>query len=133
VAVLLAAQLLIRTTDQFFYINYLSVCQAVTPDRLQGRVNASLRVFTAGTVPLGAFLGGVLGEAIGLRALGVVAAVGVVLAALWVALSPVRSLRTLPEAQPGPEDGPPAGPVTGLAPVAPTAAPAARLPAAGGS
>lgn len=96
VAVLLAAQALIRTTDQLFYINYLSVLQAVTPDRLQGRVNASVRVFTAGTVPLGALLSGVLGEVVGLRAVGVVAAVGVGLAFLWVALSPVRTLRTLP-------------------------------------
>ena len=96
VAVLIAAQALIRTTDQLFYINYLSVCQALTPDRLQGRVNASIRVFTAGTIPLGAFVGGLLGEAIGLRAVGLVAAAGVFLAFLWVALSPVRSLRTLP-------------------------------------
>ena len=96
VAVLIAAQTLIRTTDQLFYINYLSVCQALTPDRLQGRVNASIRVFTAGTVPLGAFVGGLLGEAIGLRAVGVIAAAGVFLAFLWVALSPVRSIRSLP-------------------------------------
>ena len=96
VAVLIAAQGLIRTTDQLFYINYLSVCQALTPDRLQGRVNASIRVFTAGTIPLGAFAGGLLGEAIGLRAVGVLAALGVFLAFLWVALSPVRSLRVLP-------------------------------------
>jgi MFS family permease len=96
VAVLIAAQALIRTTDQLFYINYLSVCQALTPDRLQGRVNASIRVFTAGTIPLGALVGGLLGETIGLRAVGVVAAAGVFLAFLWVALSSVRSLRVLP-------------------------------------
>jgi hypothetical protein len=96
VAVLIAAQGLVRTSDQLFYINYLSVCQSLTPDRLQGRVNASIRVFTAGTVPLCAFAGGLLGEAIGLRAVGVVAAVGVFLVFLWVALSAVRSLRVLP-------------------------------------
>jgi MFS family permease len=103
VAVLLAAQTLIRTSDQLFYINYLSVLQAVTPDRLQGRVNASVRVFTAGTVPLGALLGGALGDTVGLRAVGVVAAAGVGVACLWLALSPVRELRSVPE---GPEAEP---------------------------
>jgi MFS family permease len=97
VAVLLIAQTLIRTTDQLFYINYLSVLQRATPDRLQGRVNASVRVFTAGTVPLGALLGGALGEAIGLRAVGVVAAAGVGIAFLLVACSPARRLRSVSE------------------------------------
>jgi MFS family permease len=112
VAVLIAAQGLIRTTDQLFYINYLSVCQALTPDRLQGRVNASIRVFSAGTIPLGAFVGGLLGEAFGLRAVGFVAAAGVLLAFLWVALSPVRSMRTLPteSLDPTPVTSPPPEP-----------------------
>jgi predicted MFS family arabinose efflux permease len=128
VAVLIAAQGLIRTTDQLFYINYLSVCQALTPDRLQGRVNASIRVFTAGTIPLGAFVGGLLGEAIGLRAVGVIAAVGVFVAFLWVALSSVPSLRALPteslDTVPGP---PPAAPPSPEGPS--QAAPETRQPA----
>jgi predicted MFS family arabinose efflux permease len=97
VAVLVVAQGLIRSTDQLFGINYTSVCQALTPDRLQGRVNASIRVFTAGTIPAGAFVGGLLGEAFGLRATGLVAACGVLLAFLWVAFSPVRGLLSLPQ------------------------------------
>ena len=87
---------LVRITDQLYAINYTSVLQARTPDRLRGRVNAAVRVLTAGTAPLGAVLGGALGEAIGLRATAVVAGLGVLLAFLWVALSPVRSLRSLP-------------------------------------
>jgi predicted MFS family arabinose efflux permease len=100
-AVLILGQGLVRLTDQLYGINFTSVLQARTPDRLRGRVGAAVRVFTAGTAPLGALLGGVLGEAVGLRATAVVAGLGVLLAFLWVALSPVRSLRTLPtEAEP---------------------------------
>ena len=50
--------------------------------------------------PLGAVLGGALGEAIGLQATAAVAGLGVLLAFLWVALSPARSLRSLPEPAP---------------------------------
>ncbi|HYN16749.1 MAG TPA: MFS transporter, partial [Actinomycetes bacterium] len=44
------------------------------PDRLLGRMNASYRLVGWGTMPLGALLGGVLAEALGLRAAFAVAA-----------------------------------------------------------
>jgi predicted MFS family arabinose efflux permease len=94
-AVLVAGHGLVRLTEQFYAINYTSAIQARTPDRLQGRVSAAVRVLTAGAAPVGALLGGLLAEAIGLRATAVVAGLGVVAATLWIALSPVRSLRTL--------------------------------------
>ena len=97
-AVLLVGQFLVRFTDQLFAINYTSACQTLPPDRLRGRVNASVRVLTAGAAPVGALLGGLVAGAIGLRALAVVAGLGVVVAFLWLALSPVRSLRKLSDA-----------------------------------
>jgi MFS family permease len=112
-AVLVLAEALLRSTDQFFWINYMSVCQALTPDRLRGRVNASVRVFSAGTVPLAALLGGALGELLGLRLTAAVAGLGVLVAFAWLALSPVRSLRALPDEsrRSGESEGtPPAGP-----------------------
>jgi Major Facilitator Superfamily len=69
-AILVLAEALLRSTDQFFWINYMSVCQALTPDRLRGRVNASVRVFSAGTVPLAALLGGALARPLAARAAG---------------------------------------------------------------
>ena len=51
-------------------MNFAALRQGLTPDRLRGRVHATVRVFTTGLVPLGAFAGGLLGEAIGLRAIG---------------------------------------------------------------
>lgn len=94
-AVLILAHVLVRSTDMIFYINYTSACQTLTPDTLQGRVNGTIYVLTAGTVPLGALIGGLLGEAMGLRATAVVAGLGVVIAFLCLALSPVRSIRRL--------------------------------------
>jgi MFS family permease len=46
----------------------VSLRQRITPDRLLGRVNAGYRLVGWGTMPLGAFLGGVVAEALGLRA-----------------------------------------------------------------
>jgi MFS family permease len=52
----------------------VSLRQRITPDRLLGRMNASYRLVGWGTMPLGALLGGVLAEVLGLRpAFGVAA------------------------------------------------------------
>jgi MFS family permease len=45
----------------------VSLRQRITPDRLLGRMNAAYRLVGWGTMPLGALLGGILAEALGLR------------------------------------------------------------------
>jgi MFS family permease len=52
----------------------VSLRQRITPDRLLGRMNASYRLVGWGSMPLGAALGGVLAEALGLRGAFLVAA-----------------------------------------------------------
>jgi hypothetical protein len=94
-AVLALGEVLVRASDWVFAVNFASLRQAQTPDRLQGRVNATIQVFTSGVVPVGAFAGGLLGKAIGFRATVLVGVAGVALAFLWVLLSPVRSLRSI--------------------------------------
>jgi len=79
-----------------YYVNAVSVRQAMTPDRLQGRVNATMRFIAGGALPIGALLGGALGGVIGLPLTLVVAELGMLLAFLWLLLSPVRALRVLP-------------------------------------
>jgi Na+/melibiose symporter-like transporter len=79
-----------------YEIDQVSLLQASTPDRLLGRMNASIRFIEWSTMLLGLLLGGVLGEAIGLRAALFIAVGGQLLAPLWLALSPVRALRTHP-------------------------------------
>jgi MFS family permease len=82
----------------------VSLRQAVTPDRLLGRMNASYRFLTYGAVPLGALLGGALGELLGLRAAVAVGAAGSLLTVPWVLLPPLPGLRRMPTrpAQPEP-------------------------------
>ena len=46
----------------------VSLRQRIVPDRLLGRVNASYRLLAWGTMPVGAALGGLVGETFGLRA-----------------------------------------------------------------
>ncbi|NUT53743.1 MAG: MFS transporter [Saccharothrix sp.] len=52
----------------------VSLRQHITPDRLLGRVNSAYRLVAWGAMPLGAALGGALGQAFGLRAVFVVMA-----------------------------------------------------------
>lgn len=79
-----------------YNINQISLRQAVTPQRLQGRMNATMRFLIWGTLPLGTLLGGALGDAIGLRPTLVIAGIGSVLACLPLVLSPIRTLREIP-------------------------------------
>lgn len=81
-----------------FNINQVSLRQTITPDRLLGRMNASVRFIIWGTIPLGGLLGGVLGELIGLRPTLFVGAAGELLAVLLLGLSRVRTLREMPTA-----------------------------------
>jgi len=85
-------------------INQFSLRQAVTPLRLQGRVNATMRTLIRGLVPLGALLGGLLAERIGLREVMIVSALGGPAAFLAIWFSPVRSL-LVPPARIGEGDG----------------------------
>lgn len=66
--------------------------QSVTPPAFLGRVTATSRLATGALLPLGALAGGILGEAIGLRA-GI--GIGLLLdgaAILWLVFSPIRRL-----------------------------------------
>jgi MFS family permease len=87
-------------------INQVSLRQAITPPRMQGRMNATMRFIVWGTIPLGAIVGGALGDLIGLHATIWVGAIGGLLAFLPVALSTVRRIVTMPEPA---DDEPPSG------------------------
>jgi MFS family permease len=82
-----------------YAINYLALRQAITPDRLLGRMTATMRFLTVASAPLGSLVGGALATAIGLRGtLLVVGALGLALAMVAVLWSPVRQHRVLPTA-----------------------------------
>ncbi|MBF8188386.1 MFS transporter [Nonomuraea sp. K274] len=81
-----------------YNVTQVSFRQSITPAPLLGRMNATIRFFVWGTLPLGGLLGGVLGEVIGIRNTLLVAACGGGLAVLWLLTSPLRTMRELPAA-----------------------------------
>jgi MFS family permease len=83
-----------------YNINQVSLRQAITPERMQGRMNATMRFIVWGTIPVGSILGGVLGGLIGLHETIWIGAIGGVFAFLPVFFSPVRRLRTIPAIDP---------------------------------
>lgn len=77
-------------------IHVVSLRQAIVPREMQGRMNASYRFFIYGGIPIGALLGGFLGDMIGRWATLTIGAVGL-LASLPPALfSSLPKLRSVP-------------------------------------
>nr|WP_275409200.1 MFS transporter [Streptomyces sp. SID12501] len=81
-------------------IHVVSLRQVITPDHLLGRVNAGCRFIAWGPLPLGALIGGYLGDVIGLRPTLYVTAFGFLFALLWVVFSPVARLKDFPAGPP---------------------------------
>jgi predicted MFS family arabinose efflux permease len=84
-----------------YNVNQVSLRQAITPERLQGRMNSVMRFIVWGVIPLGTLAGGAIASTTTLRTSVWVGAVGICLAAVPVLLSPVRSLRTVPDPDEG--------------------------------
>ncbi|MBA2363337.1 MAG: MFS transporter [Chloroflexia bacterium] len=85
-------------TGMAYEINKVSLIQAITPPRMLGRVNASMRVMQQLAMLLGLLVGGALGQWIGLRQTVFVGVLGMLLALPWLYFSPIRSLREHPPA-----------------------------------
>lgn len=78
-----------------YNISQVSYRQAITPNQMLGRMNATMRFMVWGTMPLGSLSGGLLGTVIGLRPTLMVAGVGGLLSVLWVLTAPVRKLESV--------------------------------------
>ena len=79
-----------------YNVAQVSLRQALCPDRLLGRMNASVRFLAWGAMPVGAVLGGALAEWVGVRDTLWVASAGMAVSVVWVLLSPLRSMRDVP-------------------------------------
>lgn len=80
-------------TVPIYNINQVSYRQALTDMRMQGRVNATIRTFVLGTLPIGSLVGGYLGSVVGVTQTIVIGTVLLGASALW--LLPFRE-RALP-------------------------------------
>ena len=83
-----------------YNITQISLRQAITPERLQGRMNAAMRWIVWGTIPIGTLAGGALGQLFSLRLALFVGAIAVMPTFLFVLFSPLRGMREMPPALP---------------------------------
>jgi len=96
VPILIGIQILTGFSIPVYNINQVSLRQAITPDRIQGRMNATMRTIVWGTIPVGSLIGGVLGSQFGIMPTLMIGGVVASLSAVWVAFGPVISLRKVP-------------------------------------
>lgn len=96
IPLLFASMFIGSFTNPIYNINQVSLRQAITPDRVQGRMNATVRTIIWGTIPIGAFIGGLIGTAYGLLAAIYVGIAISAMSGLWILSGPIR-LKVQPE------------------------------------
>ena len=95
---LIASFVLFGFSAVVFNVTAISFQQAVTPDRMLGRLTASRRFIVWGVFPLGSLVGGILATQLGLLETLWIGAIGSLLSAFPVLLSPVRSIGPMDDA-----------------------------------
>jgi len=96
---LLVAQGFVASFTVLLYnITQVTFRQRITPSRLLGRMNASIRFCVWGVMPIAALAAGVLGTWLGVVPTMWIGAVGQVVSALFVVIGPFWALRELPDA-----------------------------------
>ena len=79
-----------------YNINQVSLRQALTPPEMSGRMNATMRWFVWGTIPIGALLGGIIGTNLGLREALIIGGIGGTLAFVPLLFGPVWRIKEMP-------------------------------------
>ena len=79
-----------------YNVNQVSLRQAITPDRVQGRMNATVRTVIWGTMPIGGVIGGLIGSSWGVLPAMYIGIAIQSLAGVWILLGPIR-LRVQPQ------------------------------------
>jgi MFS family permease len=82
-----------------YNITQVSFRQAITPERLLGRMNATMRFIVWGTMPVGALVSGFVAESTSARTALWIGAVGATTAFVPTLLSPLRSMTQLPRTE----------------------------------
>ena len=79
-----------------YNINQVSLRQAITPERIQGRMNATMRFLVWGTIPIGQIIGGILATLFGVREVVFIGGVLGCFAFVPILFSSVRQLEKIP-------------------------------------
>lgn len=81
-----------------YNITQVSARQRLCPPELLGRMNASIRFFVWGVMPIGGLLGGAIATAAGTQTALWVGAIGALFSSVFVLFSPLTKMRKLPDA-----------------------------------
>ncbi|MFC4530455.1 MFS transporter [Sphaerisporangium dianthi] len=143
VAWAVAAMMLLLAGVPLFDVAVVTLRQLITPPRLLGRANATMRFLVFGTMPLGALAGGLLGEHAGLRTAVLVAGAGLAGPVVIVLVSPLSRLRShlppsetrlpTPGAHPPPAEAHPTRPGAPPAPDGASSEPLSDITTSGGT
>ena len=99
VAVVMATFVVMGTGMGISNAHVVTVRQTVAPAGSLGRLNSAYRMVSWGAVPVGAIVGGLAATHLGPWGGMLLGAGGLACATVWVAMSPVRRLRTLQDAK----------------------------------
>jgi len=98
VALLLFSQFAYAVLVIVINVNVRSFRTALTPDEMQGRMNAAVRMLVMSGAPVGAIVGGSLGSLVGTAWALAVGAAGLLIVPLVILLSPVARVRSVVDA-----------------------------------
>lgn len=93
--IVIASEALLSFAGLVYNITQVSARQALCPEHLLGRMNASIRFFVWGVMPISAILAGAFATWFGLMPVFIVGATGSLLATWFVFASPLRGLKTI--------------------------------------
>jgi MFS family permease len=101
-ALIAAAGFAMGGSGTIYNINQVSLRQAITPEAMSGRMNATMRWFVWGTMPIGSIIGGIIGETLGVRAAILIGGAGASLAFIPLIFGPVWGIKEMPTAEEAP-------------------------------
>jgi len=98
-ALIAAAGFAMGGSGTIYNINQVSLRQAITPEAMSGRMNATMRWFVWGTMPIGSIIGGIIGETLGVRAAILIGGAGATLAFIPLLFGPVWGIAVMPKTE----------------------------------
>lgn len=101
-ALIAAAGFAMGGSGTIYNINQVSLRQAITPEAMSGRMNATMRWFVWGTMPIGSIIGGIIGETLGVRAAILIGGAGASLAFIPLLFGPVWRINEMPTTEEAP-------------------------------
>ncbi|MET3658068.1 MFS transporter [Sporosarcina psychrophila] len=79
-----------------YNINQRTLRTVITPDKMLGRMNSSIRFCVMGIVPIAAVLGGLSGDVIGVLETLIIGALGIIFSSIYISTTMIRTIKDIP-------------------------------------